>query len=74
MTNPLNERSMPKKMRERMIKRIMDIQVEHFIPVHQDTYEEIDEDNDRMLQMSLRTHELLHKEWAVPMKNRRTGW
>ena len=22
----------------------MDIQVEHFIPVHQDTYEEIDED------------------------------
>ena len=37
-------------------------------------FEEIDEDNDRMLQMSLRTHELLHKEWAVPMKNRRTGW
>ena len=52
----------------------MDIQVEHFIPVHQDTYEKIDEDNDKMLQMSLRTHEILHKEWAVPMNNRRTGW
>ena len=65
MSNPLNKRSMPKKLREKIVKRILDIQKEHFIPPHQDTYEEIDEDNDEKLQMNLRSHEILHSEWAV---------
>ena len=63
--NPLNDRSMPKKMRDRMVKRVMDIQKEHFIPTHCDTFEEINKEDDKTLQNSLRSHEIIHNDWAV---------
>ena len=44
---------------------IQDLQDEHFIPMHRDSYEEINVRGDHELNLYLKAHEQMHIEWAV---------
>ena len=54
-----------KNIRDKIIKRIQDLQDEHFIPMHRDSYEEINFRGDHELNLYLKAHEQMHIEWAV---------
>ena len=53
------------KLREKMIRRIVEIEKEHFIPVHREKKEFFEKKNDEDLQRYLRAMEIMHIEWAV---------
>lgn len=49
-------------IRDKKIKKIIEMQKKLFLPMHVDTYEEIDEKDDHALQLSLRSTEILFTE------------
>ena len=53
------------RLREKMIKRIIEIEKEHFIPIHREKKEFFEKKNDDELQQYLRAMEIMHIEWAV---------
>ena len=57
-----------KSIRDKIVKRIMDLQNEHFIPMHRDTHENISKRDDHELNLYLKAHEQMHIEWAVGIK------
>ena len=46
----------------------MDLQDEHFIPMHRDAHEDISKRDDHELNLYLKAHEQMHIEWAVGIK------
>jgi len=54
-----------KSIRDKIIKRIVELQNEHFIPMHRDSYDEINLKDDQGLNLYLKAHEQMHVEWAV---------
>tara|TARA_R110002020_G_scaffold233_4_gene1209 strand:+ start:2384 stop:2602 length:219 start_codon:yes stop_codon:yes gene_type:complete len=61
----IRSRMITLKLREKMIKRILDIETEHFIPVHREKKEDLEKKDDTDLKRYLRALEIMHVEWAV---------
>lgn len=60
-----------KNIRDKIIKRIVDLQNEHFIPMHRDSYSEINLKDDQGLNLYLKAHEQMHVEWAIGSRSRK---
>tara|TARA_R110000824_G_scaffold72633_2_gene185286 strand:+ start:5762 stop:5989 length:228 start_codon:yes stop_codon:yes gene_type:complete len=61
----LRKAQLLQKMREKMVKRILEIEREHFIPMHREKKEDLEEKEDVALKRYLRALEIMHLEWAV---------